>query len=138
MTSYLFHIHVVPATVTPLVTSPIVGIHGMMVTLIFSISNDDPLVQTENIRWERLTSLNVPLDITESDDPHYQLANDRLSLTIVQLTDGQVGIYTLYATNEAGTRSNFVALVLQGMKHEYHIQKVIILRTELITGTKQV
>lgn len=109
-----------------------------MVTLSFSISNDDPLVQTENIRWERLTSLNVPLDITESDDPHYQLANDRLSLTIVQLTDGQVGIYTLYATNEAGTRSNFVALVLQGMRRECHIQKVIILRTELITGTKQV
>ena len=95
-----------------------VGIQGMSVTLRFSISDDDPLVQTENIRWQRLTPLQVPIDITESDSQHFQLADDRLSLTIVQLTDGQVGLYTLFATNEAGTRSNSITLVLEGRQHE--------------------
>ena len=90
----------------------------MAATLKFAISSDDPLVQTENIRWERLTPLNVIIDITESDSPHFQLADDRLSLTIVQLTDGQIGRYTLFATNEAGTRSNFIDLVLQGKRRE--------------------
>ena len=108
----------VPANVTPLVASPVIGIEGNSATLSFSITDADPPVKTENIRWERLTPVNEIIDITDSDSEHFQFAKDRLSLTIVQLTDGQVGLYTLFATNEAGTRFNSIALVLEGEQRE--------------------
>ena len=101
----------VPANITMLTSSPAVGVEGRSIVLSFLITNDDPLVKVENIRWE-FTLFGSPEDITDSTSSHYILAEDRRSLTIQQLTSAQAGLYTLFATNEAGVRSNSIRLQL--------------------------
>ena len=105
----------VPANVTAVTDSPIIGVDTESVVLQFVITQDDPLIQVNNIRWEFLTSDGLVEDITTSSitDPHYELSADRLSLTIVQLNFAHQGRYTLFATNEAGTRSNSIDLFIQ-------------------------
>jgi hypothetical protein len=102
----------VPAAVRLVTSSPHNGVEGQDTTLSFIIANDDPLVNSSNIRWE-FTNAHDITDITHSTDPHYQLSSDRLSLTIIQLTSAHQGIYTLFATNQAGTRSNSIILNIQ-------------------------
>ena len=104
---------IVPANVTPITPSPLFGVEGQNIILTFSITQDDPKVNTSNIRWTFRGTSGL-LDITESGDQHYQLMNERRSLTITQLTSAHQGVYTLYATNEAGTRFNSINLQLQG------------------------
>ncbi|XP_019853400.1 PREDICTED: hemicentin-1-like [Amphimedon queenslandica] len=103
----------VPASVTPVSPSPSFGVEGQSIVLTFSITQDDPLVNTSNIRWTFRGTAGL-LDITETDNPHYELINERRSLVITQITSAHQGIYTLFATNEAGTRSNSINLQLQG------------------------
>ena len=106
----------VPANVTPVTSSVVTGIEGQSIPLIFRITNDDPLVQVNNIQWE-LSSASGTVNITELSmtDEHYQLSEDRLSLTVSQISSAHHGTYTLFATNEAGTRSNSIILVIEGM-----------------------
>lgn len=107
--------YAVPANITALTSSPAVGTEGQNIVLSFLITNDDPLVSIQNIRWE-FSSFREPEDITNSNSVHYVLSSDRLSLTIIQLTTAQIGLYTLFATNEAGVRSNSIRLALQSKK----------------------
>lgn len=102
-----------PANVTPVTASPARGVEGQNIVLTFVITNDDPLVTVSNIRWE-FTGVHIITDITDSSDPHYELFNDRRSLLITQLTSAHQGIYTLFATNEAGTRSSSILLTVEG------------------------
>ena len=111
----LIFFYAVPANITALTSSPAVGTEGQNIVLSFLITNDDPLVSIQNIRWE-FSSFREPEDITNSNSVHYVLSSDRLSLTIIQLTTAQIGLYTLFATNEAGVRSNSIRLALQSKK----------------------
>lgn len=95
--------------------SPAVGTEGQSIVLQFVITDADPLVKVENIRWQ-FSSLGKDLDITESSNSHYHLSNDRRTLVINQLTTEQIGIYTLFATNEAGVRSNSITVTIEGTK----------------------
>ena len=105
----------VPANVTPITPSPVHGVEGRSVTLIFAITEDDPPVQVSNIRWQ-FSSTSGTIDITDSTDSHYDLSADRRSLTINQVTSAHHGQYTLFATNEAGTRFNSTNLIVQGKR----------------------
>ena len=102
----------VPANVTPITPSPVVGVEGSSVLVKFNITQADPLVKVENIRWQ-FSFLGTDIDITESSSGHYQLSDDRRSLTINQLTTQQGGVYTMFATNEAGTRLNQIMVVIE-------------------------
>ena len=110
---YLFFplLLLVPADVMPVTQSPLTVLEGQSITLIFTITNDDPLVQVNNIQWEFGT-----VDITEllMTDEQYELSDDRLSLIInhVSLSADQ-GIYTLSATNEAGIRSASIEIIIE-------------------------
>ena len=81
----------------------------------FVITEADPLIKVENIRWQ-FTFLGRDVDITESSSGHYQLSDDRRSLTINQLTIQQGGLYTMFATNEAGTRSNQITVLIESKR----------------------
>lgn len=110
---YVFYL--VPANVTPVTSSPLTGVDAETVVLEFMITQDDPLVQVDDIRWEFTANDRSVEDITLSSitDPHYQLSSDRLSLTIIQLSSAHQGRYTLFATNKGGTRSNYIDLIIE-------------------------
>ena len=97
---------------TAVTSSPAVGIEGQSVTLRFIITEADPLVKVENIRWQ-FSFLGKDVDITESESRHYRLSEDRRTLSISQLTTAQGGVYTLFATNEAGVRFDRIRVVLE-------------------------
>ena len=100
---------------TAVTSSPVVGIEGQSVTLQFTITEADPPVRVENIRWQFSTPLmDNPLDITNTSSNHYQLSDDRRALTVNQISTAQQGLYTLFATNEAGVRSSSIRLLLEG------------------------
>lgn len=88
------------------------GVEGQSIVLSFLITEDDPPVSVENIRWE-FTSLGATINITNTSSSHYMLSEDRRNLTIQQLTIAQAGMYTLFATNKAGERSNSIRLEVQ-------------------------
>lgn len=107
--------YLVPANVTPITNSPTTGVDTETVVLEFIITQDDPLIQVNNIQWKFTANDRSVVDITElSDtDPHYELSANRLALTIIQLSSAHQGRYTLFATNEAGTRSNSIDLFIE-------------------------
>ena len=84
-------------------------------TLIFNITEDDPPVEVSNIRWQ-FSSTSGTIDITHSTDSHYGLSADRRSLSIYHLaTSLDQGIYSMIATNEAGSVSSSIELIVESM-----------------------
>uniref|UniRef100_A0A1X7ULZ4 G-protein coupled receptors family 2 profile 2 domain-containing protein n=2 Tax=Amphimedon queenslandica TaxID=400682 RepID=A0A1X7ULZ4_AMPQE len=111
----------VPANVTPISPSPSFGVEGQSIVLTFSITQDDPLVNTSNIRWTFRGPAGL-LDITESSDSRYELSSNRRSLAISHLlTSSDEGYYTVYATNEAGTQNASIQLMVEGPPKVYQV-----------------
>ena len=94
---------------------------GDNVTLRFSLSDDDPLVQTEDISWFFISS-GIRTDITNSSDSRHTLSADRLSFLIDGITHSDEGEYLLEATNAAGTGSNSVILSVTGDVFHFFIK----------------
>ena len=99
----------------------------MSVTLTFTISDASPEVQTENIQWTfrdlNGNSSNIPTNLTNNSlnttfsNVMGVFSSDRLSLTLSGLTNDFEGTYTMTATNEAGSDSATVELVIEGQVH---------------------
>ena len=97
----------------------------MSVSLTFNISDAFPEVQTENIQWTfrdlNGSSINIPTNslTTTFSNLVGNFSSDRLSLTLELsgLTNDFEGTYTMTATNEAGSDSATVELVLEGQVH---------------------
>ena len=89
-------------------TSPVIGVNGSSITLIFTITEDNPPVVLDEIQW-------LFNGTVLSAGNRVSFSMDRRSVTITQL---QVlldeGIYTLIATNPAGTTSASIFLNVQG------------------------
>ncbi len=77
------------------------------------LTNDSPVVITENIRWY-FRGADVLEDITETDDIRFTLSSDRLSLIITGVTAAQEGAYILEALNEAGIGSGSIVFNIEG------------------------
>ena len=109
----------VPPTVQA-VQGRVVGIQEMSVTLTFTISDASPEVQTENIQWTfrdlNGNNINIPTNplTTTFSNLMGVFSSDRLSLTLSGLTNDFEGTYTMTATNEAGSDSATVELVIEG------------------------
>ena len=101
----------------------IVGVPERSVTLTFTISEASPEVQTENIQWTfrdlNGSSFNIPTNLLTANFSNLMgvFSSDRLSLTLSGLTNDFEGTYTMTATNEAGSDSATVELVLEGQVH---------------------
>ena len=83
------------------------------------------MVQTENIQWTfralNGSNFNIPTDPITSNSLNTTFSNlmgvfssDRLSLTLSGLTNDFEGTYTMTATNEAGSDSATVEMVIEG------------------------
>ena len=92
----------------------------MSVTLAFTISGASPEVQTENISWTfrdlNGNSFNIPtgLNVANFSNLIGMFSGDRLSLTLSGLNNYFEGTYTMTATNEAGSVSAIVEMVIEG------------------------
>ena len=117
----------VPPTVQA-VQGRVVGIQEMSVTLTFTISDASPEVQTENIQWTfkalNGSSFNIPTYPITNNSLYTTFSNvmgvfssDRLSLILSGLTNDFEGTYTMTATNEAGSDSATVEMVIEGQRH---------------------
>ena len=116
----------VPPTVQA-VQGRIVGVPERSVTLTFIISNASPEVQAENIQWTfndlNGSSFNIPTNLTSNSlittfsNVMGIFSSNRLSLTLSGLTNDFEGTYTMTATNEAGSDSATVELVIEGQVH---------------------
>ena len=110
----------VPPTVEA-VQERIVGIQEMSVTVSFVILDVSPEVQTQNIRWT-FTDLNgnpfnIPTDnmmTNFSTNLTGVFSGDQLNFTLSGLNNAFEGTYTMMATNEAGSDSSEVVLVIEG------------------------
>lgn len=89
------------------------GIEGMTLTLKFAIDDADPAITLDDISWH-FTSLGTSEDITNSQNQHYAFSQDKLSLTLVQMTTAQKGEYTLSAVNSAGVGSETITVLIEG------------------------
>lgn len=87
----------------------------------FFLTEDSPPVKTENIRWF-FTDIDGTTDLTEVSNDHIMISEDRLNLTLVGITHSDEGQYTLEATNEAGTNSNFYLLSITGNVHSIFVR----------------
>ena len=101
----------------------IVGVPERSVTLTFTISDASPEVQTENIQWtfRALNGSSFNISTMSMTTTFSNLmgvfSSDRLSLTLSGLTNDFEGAYTMTATNEAGSDSATVELVIEGQVH---------------------
>ena len=95
----------------------------MSVTLSFTILDASPVVQTVNIQWTfrdvNGNSFNIPTDSTTTTFSNLTgvFSGDRLNLTLSGLNNDFEGMYTMTATNEAGSDSAVVELVIEGQWH---------------------
>ena len=100
---------IVPPTVVSDL-STYLGVVHESVTISFKILHASPLVNITNIQWffndTRLTS----------SESRYNFSSDLLSLIINTLQHSDEGVYTLIASNEAGTNSTSVFLEIEGIK----------------------
>ena len=93
----------------------------MNVTLAFNITDASPEVQTDNISWTftdvNMANFDVPTisNVANFFNLTGLFSDDRLSLTFMNLTNRFEGTYTVTATNEAGSASASLILVIQGL-----------------------
>ena len=57
--------------------------------------------------------------ILNSNDSHYIFSSDRRSLSIIDLSTDDTGLYTLLAVNPAGVHSDSIYLDVQGICNYY-------------------
>ena len=116
----------VPPTVQA-VQGRIAGVLETSVTLSFTILDAYPEVQTENIQWTFSNLNGSSFDIpTNSVSTNFSIltgvfSGHRLSLTLLGLTSDFEGMYTMTATNEAGSDSAVVELVIEGQCDTHHL-----------------
>ena len=93
----------------------------MNVTLAFTISVASPEVQTESIQWTftdvNMANFDLPTisNVANFSNLTGLFSDDRLSLTFMNLTNRFEGTYTMTATNEAGSASASLILVIEGL-----------------------
>ena len=93
--------------------SPFIGLLNEPVTLQFSIMGDSPLVLVESIRWTF-----KDIELVEDIGGRIMFSENRLSLTITNLNLSDEGVYTLTATNPAGSSSESIFLDVEGNTHK--------------------
>ena len=115
ITVYIFiYLSLVPPTIRFPSGSPVLGIVYNEIILTFVIDNAFPSVKPSNVIW-KFRSDSSQLTMTLSTGSRYSFSNDRLSLTITDLTHDDQGQYTITATNEAGTDQYFITLDIEGV-----------------------
>jgi len=95
------------------------AIAGRSITIIFSISGDYPPVSPSDITWQFNSSSGTTRIITAADS-RYTFSDNRLSLTISNVSLTDEGPYRLSASNYAGNNSTTVMLTVYGEYVVHH------------------
>ena len=87
--------------------SPVIGVFGKSITLQFNITKDNPLVIPGNIKWQFNGTNLVGGDRVVFSD-------NRFSVTLSNLSLSDEGIYTVTASNPAGSDMDSLFLDVEG------------------------
>ena len=115
----------VPPTVQP-VLGRVVGLELMHVTLAFVILDASPAVQAQSVHWTygsvHGTSVSIPSDSLTATFSNLtgMFSDDRLNLTLSGLNNDFEGTYTMTATNEAGSTSASIQLLIESQSMQEH------------------
>ena len=93
-----------------------VAFRSQNITLPFVIQNDFPTVVPSDIKW---TFTDVHGNLIHNpiiSGVNYVFSEDNLNLTIVNADNALEGLYTLVATNVAGSGSASTELVVEGLQ----------------------
>ena len=125
MHAWLIQVVAVPVPPTVIVRSnePLIAVEtrdlsSTEISIEFSITRDYPSVEMDGIVWsyreseESLETVNTTM--LDSDDSRISFSGDLTTLTILDVNFFDAGLYTLSATNEAGTHNNTIELVVHG------------------------
>ena len=93
-------------------TATRLGVVDNSVSLTFTVVNDSPKVELRNILWKFNGA--ILNNLTTPSDPRYSFSDDLMNLEIRGLQHMDEGVYTLTATNEAGTNSSSINLQIEG------------------------
>ena len=93
--------------VRAVLTSPVIGVFGKSITLQFNITKDNPLVIPDNIQWQFNGT-----DLVGGD--RVVFSENRFSVTLNQLSLSDEGIYTVTASNPAGSDTDSLFLDVEG------------------------
>ena len=85
-----------------------IGVKGRNITFSFSITGDEPRIAPEDIKWFFMSK-----EIVASTK--FMISNNKLTLTITNLTLDDEGNYTINATNIIGTGTSSLFLDVEGM-----------------------
>jgi len=96
------------------------AIAGRSITITFSISGDYPPVSPSDITWQFNSSSGTTTSISTAADSRYTFSDNRLSLTISNVSLTDEGSYRLSASNHAGNNSTTVMLTVYGEYVVHH------------------
>lgn len=113
----------VPPTVLVRSVEPLIGVESRDppssdISVQFSITRADPPVEMDDIIWsysesgDSLESVDITLLV--SNDSNLSFSEGLTTLTILDVSFFDAGLYTLSASNEAGTHNNTIELVVHG------------------------
>ena len=85
--------------------------------LVFTISNDIPKVLPSDMTWTFTSSLTgVETRLDDSADQRFQFSSDGLTLTIMSASLLDDGVYTVRASNPAGSSSDYTRVTVYGKR----------------------
>ena len=116
----MFPVPAAPPIVTA-ETQAAIALTGEGFKIVFAIASDIPKVSPIDVTW-RFTPTRgggVTRDLDDSADQRFQFSPDRLTLTISGVSLFDDGVYTVGATNPAGSDSDYTRLTVYGEELEY-------------------
>ena len=98
----------------------IVGLIKNDITLHFSIEDASPPVLLEDIQWS------YDRAELQEDGEHVLFSVDKLAVTITNLSLSDEGVYSLMATNPAGSDSATITMDVQSMSDYHRLQIIVV------------
>ena len=112
----------VPPTVLPTSVQPLIGVETRdgsrsEVSIEFAITRAEPRVELQDIEWSYRSmsdGMEMDLDTFFNDSDKFALSDDLTSLTVFNVSLFDAGMFTLSASNEAGTHNATIQLSVHG------------------------
>lgn len=108
------------------------ALENTSVVLSFSITTGFPPVSSEGIQWLFQLRKGAVMDITLSTDPRLSYSPDRLSLTLTGITYFEEGVYTVIASNAAGSGNASILLNIESEGNSLIANQLLLIMESMI------